>query len=177
MAPGDVRRIGPVPVTSPARTVLDAALVEPDDVLERLVAQALRRRLTTVEQLRARALAEPGRRGTGRLLGVLADGPAFDRSVAERLTLELVRRARLAEPRLNQRIGPWEVDLLWRRERVVGEFDSYRFHQDRHAFRKDRRKLAALQLEGYRVVTVIWEDLHDHREALAALLARFVAPR
>ena len=43
--------------------------------------------------------------------------------------------------------------------------------------RKDRRKLAALQLEGYRVVTVIWEDLHDHREALAALLARFVAPR
>jgi very-short-patch-repair endonuclease len=49
-----------------------------------------------------------------------------------------------------------EVDVLWRRERVVLEFDSYEFHATRAAFERDRRRTAALTRGRYVVLRTTW---------------------
>jgi very-short-patch-repair endonuclease len=106
---------------------------------------------------------------------VLGAGPAFDRSVAERLLLELVRSAGLPEPRTNARAGEFEVDALWPDHRTVVEYDSFTFHGDRIAFRRDRRKAARLQAQGYDVVPVVWEDLRGSPQVVVATIASVLA--
>jgi len=175
LRPQDVRWQGPIPLTSPARTILDEADSLDAAVVERLLAQAYRRRLTTESEVARLAERVPGRRGLGLLLELSASGPAFDRSVAERLLLELVRRAGLPEPQLNVRVGDWEVDARWPACGVVAEFDSFTFHQDRFAFAKDRRKWTALQAAGHPVVLVVWEDLVGRPELVAVTIARALA--
>jgi hypothetical protein len=53
------------------------------------------------------------------------------RSQAEERFLALVRAAQLPMPEVNVRIGPIEVDFLWRQERLVVEVDGFRFHASR----------------------------------------------
>ena len=70
-------------------------------------------------------------------------------SEAERRCLELIREARLPEPKTQVRIAGYTVDLLWPEHRVVFEIDGYDFHTSRSAFDRDRRKDAALKSAGY----------------------------
>jgi hypothetical protein len=56
--PEDITTIDGIPVTKPARTLLDLATVEPEDVIERCLADALRRRLVSLPFLE-RWLADP----------------------------------------------------------------------------------------------------------------------
>ncbi len=106
---------------------------------------------------------------------VIGAGSVFARSEAERLLLELLRRAGLPQPRMNTRVGGFEVDGLWDAERTVVEFDSFTFHGDRIAVRRDRRKSARLQAQGYDVVPVIWEDLTEHPEVVVGVIASVLA--
>jgi very-short-patch-repair endonuclease len=41
---------------------------------------------------------------------------------------------------VNVRVGPYEVDFLWRAERLVVEVDGYAYHSDRATFRSDRAR-------------------------------------
>lgn len=171
----DLRWVGPVPVTSAARTVLDLAVRSGRDPAERMLAEALRGRLTDEREIRSLVTRSSGHHGVGVVASLIEAGPAFDRSVAERLFLELVRRSGLPEPQTNVWAGGFEVDALWEDLDVVAEFDSSTFHGDRVAFRKDRRKSARLQAAGYDVVPVIWADLLDSPELVAATVASVLA--
>ncbi|EHN10011.1 hypothetical protein PAI11_31720 [Patulibacter medicamentivorans] len=175
LGPRDLRWIGPIPVTSPVRTVLDVAAAGQISFVERMLAEALRARLTSEAEVRRTLAGSPGHAGLRTLGRVLRIGPAFDRSVAERLLVELLRRAGIPRPRTNARAADFEVDALWPDLRVVVEFDSFTFHGDRIAFRRDRRKLARLQAAGYRVVPVLWEDLRDAPAAVVANIATVLA--
>ncbi len=86
--------------------------------------------------------------------------------------LALVRAARLPMPDVNVRVGPIEVDFLWREERLVVEVDGFRFHSSRAAFERDRRRDAELQAGGLRVMRVTWRQLTREREATLARIAR-----
>ena len=52
--------------------------------------------------------------------------------------MALLRAAKLPVPVFNGWVEGYEVDVLWRRERVVLEFDSYTFHATRGAQLRDR---------------------------------------
>jgi len=171
----DLRWVGPVPVTSAARTVLDAAGLEGVRVAERMLAEALRARRTTETEVRSLVSRSAGHHGAGIVASLIDAGPAFDRSVAERLLLELVRRAGLPGPWTNARAGGFEVDALWEDVGVVVEFDSFTFHGDVIAFRTDRRKVARLKAAGCDVVPVIWTDLRTAPELVAATIAAVLA--
>ncbi|WP_320671428.1 type IV toxin-antitoxin system AbiEi family antitoxin domain-containing protein [Patulibacter defluvii] len=173
--PRDLRWIGPIPVTSAARTVLDLAASTTAAFSERALAEAIRAGLTSEGEARSLMARSPGHPGLRTLGCVLCVGPAFDRSVAERLLVELLRRSGLPRAATNATVAGFEVDVVWRDQRVVAEFDGYAFHGDRFAFRRDRRKLARLQAAGYRVVPIVWEDLHDHPETVVAVLATVLA--
>ena len=93
------------------------------------------------------------------------------RSEAERRLLRLVERARLPRPETNARLAGYEVDALWRLQRLIVEVDGYAFHGGREAFEQDRRRDADLMVAGHRVLRVTWRQLTREPEAVAARLA------
>ncbi|MEX1141625.1 MAG: type IV toxin-antitoxin system AbiEi family antitoxin domain-containing protein [Thermoleophilaceae bacterium] len=145
-----------IPATTAARTLLDLAEVVDEHRLERAINEAFVLRLTTERKLRELLGVSPGRRGTRTLREALdrAAGPSLTRSEAEARLLELLHAGRLPSPETNVTVGGYEVDVLWRDERLVLEVDGYAFHGTRAAFERDRERDARLQALGFRVVRV-----------------------
>jgi very-short-patch-repair endonuclease len=80
--------------------------------------------------------------------------PAVTRSQAEERFLALIRTAELPSPDVNVPLHGFEVDFLWREQRLVVEIDGYAYHSDRQAFERDRSRDATLAAHGYRVIRV-----------------------
>jgi very-short-patch-repair endonuclease len=99
---------------------------------------------------------------------VTVDG--FTRSEAERRLKALCRRAQLPAPRTNAIVAGYEVDAYWPAHDLVVEVDGYGYHGTRQAFERDRRKDAALQTAGYRVVRITWRRLTTEPLAVSAQL-------
>jgi very-short-patch-repair endonuclease len=162
-----------LPITRPARTLLDLAPYLPAVELQRLVEEALLQRLTTHRELHALAERSRGRAGVAQLRAVLRrdDEPKLTRSEAERRLLALIRAARLPVPATNARVGGFEVDALRRDERLIVEVDGFAFHSSRAAFERDRRRDAHLTALGHRVIRVTWRQLAAEPEAVIATIA------
>lgn len=167
------RRAG-IPVTSPARTLLDVAPSLAAPALEQAVAYALRQRITTRGRILALIGRHPGRPGVPALRALLErpHAPAFTRSAAERHFLALVRRGGLVEPECNAAFHGYEVDFLWRQERLVVEVDGYAHHGVRTAFERDRERDAVLAAQGYTVIRVTWRQLTGRPAATLARIAQ-----
>jgi very-short-patch-repair endonuclease len=165
-----IRRHG-IPVTTPARTLLDLATVLPRRDLERAVEEAQLRRLVS---RRALIDAQTGHHGTPALHAALVDEPRLTRSEAEAELLRLIRAAGLPTPLTNARVGRYEVDFLWPEHGLVVEMDGFAYHSSRHAFERDRLRDADLQSLGLRVIRVTWRQLQQP-EALVARLAAALA--
>jgi very-short-patch-repair endonuclease len=129
-------------------------------------------------ELRDRLVRSRGQRGVPALRHLLDrdGGPKLTRSEAERRMLAIVRRAGLPEPEVNATLHGYEVDFLWREQRVVVEVDSYRFHSDPIAFQRDRDRSNDLQLRGYTILRVTWHDLSQRPAIVAARLRRILQP-
>lgn len=168
--PADRRRLRGIPVTSPARALLEVAAQLTPRELANAVEHAQVKRLVTKAQIVAAIERSPRRRGAA-ALRALAEDPAFTRSRAERKLVALLRAARLPAPVFNAKVEGWEVDAFWRRERVVLEFDSYGFHATRAAFERDRRKTADLTRGRYLVPRTTWTELTKQPYALVARTA------
>jgi very-short-patch-repair endonuclease len=174
LARGDVREIRGIPVSSPARALLEIAPRITTRELADAVEQAQVKRLVTkhdIEQTIERAGPRPG---VAALRALLAE-PAFTRSWAERRLVALLRAAKLPQPVFNAVAEGFEVDALWRRQRVVLEFDSYAFHATKGALERDRRKTAALQRGRYVVLRTTWRELTKESHALVARIAEALA--
>jgi very-short-patch-repair endonuclease len=172
LEPHDVAFEGWLPVTSPARTLLDLAGCEDADVLEEAVASAQVRRLVREEHLWEQLSRGNGRRGARELRRLMERNapPAPTRSRAERMMLRLIRRSGLPEPLVNANIGRWYPDFYWPQEKVVAEYDSSTFHMDIASFRRDREKSNDLQLRGIVVLRFTWHELTRRPRALEARL-------
>lgn len=178
LAARDATMLDGVPVTAPARTILDLATVLDDRELRWAVEDARVRRLVRTSDLEAVLRRYPGRHGAARLRSVLervSASPQLTRSKAERLLIDLIREARLPPPQANARLEGWEVDLLWRDQALVVEMDGFATHRTREAFERDRRRDATLQAAGYRVVRLTWRRIGEEPLAVAALLAGLLA--
>jgi len=167
----DAARHRGVPVTSPARTLLDLAGELGDNELSRATDEARIHRLVTDHSLNGQFTRYPHHRGTAALRKAIRAEPALTRSEAERRLLELVRAARLPEPRTNTRVGRHEVDFLWPAPELVVEVDGYAFHSSRSAFERDRRRDAELALRGFRVLRFTWRQIAGEPQAVVATLA------
>jgi very-short-patch-repair endonuclease len=169
------RRDG-VPITTPARTLLDLAAHLDPDALARAIEEARLLRLTTPAELASLNARSSGRHGAKTLRTALTHGhePSLTRSEAERRFLDLVRAARLPTPETNVRIAGYEVDFLWRDQGVVVEVDGFAYHSSREAFERDRRKDAVLQARGLRTTRVTYRQIAHESTALVATLAAIV---
>jgi hypothetical protein len=162
LAVADVTRHQGIPVTAPARTLLDLAATLPERALRRAVRQAQGLHRVNVRQL-AELLARAGRRsGTVALRQVIATGPAPTRSELENVVLDLILNAGLQHPAVNVALildGRRGVpDFRWPAERLVLEADGAAWHDDPIARRDDHDRQARLEAHGERVIRVTWQQ-------------------
>jgi hypothetical protein len=158
--------------------VLDLAGRSSDRALARAVREAVRLKLTTVEAIADCVGRHPRRRGSRRLLAVLArySGLPIERarSGAEVRALEVLRAAGYALPRLNVRIAGEEADLSWAGNSVLIEVDGGPFHLDAG---EDARKRARWERAGWTVERISSDDVYERPERLLTLAASMNVPQ
>lgn len=179
LARADLRVRQGLPLTSPARTLLDLAGELAPDELENAVAEARVRRLLRAGELEAAMRRAPQRKAAARLRAILdaENDPALTRSKAERLILRLIREARLPEPIVNGRFLGVRPDLRWPSEKLIVEFDGQQFHGHASAFHRDRRRDQLLVAAGYRVMRVTWRQLVTEPLVVVARMAMALSGR
>lgn len=128
----------------------------------------------TIEDLRASSLIPPHlvRRAIrqAELNGLKLDGIETDRtrSDLERAFLALFRRHRIPPPEVNPKIGRYEVDFLWRDERLVVEADTWTYHRGSVAFEDDHERDAVLRRAGFAVLRFTDRQLEAEPDRIAA---------
>ncbi len=178
MAQADLRRRHGLPVTAPARALVEIAGEVTKLELENALAECRARRLATDAQIAAAIERAARHRGVADLRALMQSGPAArTRSASERQLLGLIRAAQLPAPRANATVCGHVVDLLWPEQRLIVEFDSWSFHGDRAAFERDRLRDQRLVAAGYRVIRITWRQLAHEPYAVIARLAAALALR
>jgi hypothetical protein len=166
-----------IPVTSFARTVLDIAPSTRQKALTRAVNDGQRNGHLKLGQLRdvlARCANHPGAK---QLRPCLEHAGRPTRSVLEDDFVAFTARYGLPIPETNTHVAGYEVDALFRAQRVIVELDGYGFHRDRTAFESDRERDAALLAAGYVTVRITAERLRDNPEREAARLREILRAR
>lgn len=115
-----------IPVTTPAQTIADLANAVSPSQHRRAIRQAEVLGLPT-----GQATCEP------------------TRSELEHLFLRLCERHGLPRPEINVKVGPYEVDFLWRTERLIVETDGYRYHRGAQAFETDHARELEFHARGH----------------------------
>lgn len=175
----EVTRLGGLPITSPARTLLDlAASGLRGRPLEAALDRAELLRLldfAELQRLLARFPHRPGSPSLQASLSRYAVGSVETRSVLEELVLELCDDNGLPRPNVNCSIEGKVRDFYWPHQRLVVEADSYAWHRSPSALNDDRERDVSLTLAGYRSLRFTWEQVTRRREYVAGAILRALA--
>jgi very-short-patch-repair endonuclease len=109
-------------------------------------------------------------------MGLRLDGIETDRARSDLETafLALWRRHHISSPEVNVKLGRWEVDFLWRPQKVVVEADSWTYHRGSVAFEDDHARDFDLRAAGYAVLHFTDRQLEDEPTRIAQDVARFL---
>jgi hypothetical protein len=137
---GDVTTWRGIPVTTPARTLVDLAAVLSKDALARAVHEAGIRHGT--KPAHVEAVLEGRRRspGAGKLRAVLRGDVRVTLSKLEKRFLARLREIGRPLPKTNRPIGGRYLDCRWPDHHLTVELDSYTYHSSRYAWEQDRRR-------------------------------------
>jgi very-short-patch-repair endonuclease len=154
----DVFRAHPFAVTTIPRTLVDIAdLLAWDEY--RAVADA--RPHLDLRAIRGAQARAPFRVGSPRVTRLLDADEAHTKSEFERRFLRFLRAHGLPRPSaLNARVAGHKADCVFRAQRLVVELDGRAFHRRRAQMRADRRRDSDYQLAGFRILRLVWDDLH-----------------
>lgn len=180
LAAADVSRRSRIPITTPARTLLDLGAVVPTHVVEPALEDALLRRLVSFVLLERtlERLGGAGRNGSGvlrRLLEERDPAAAPTQSVLEDALLRLLRRAGLPEPARQYRVGRVVLDFAYPALRLGVEADSRIWHGGRADVQRNSDKANLLLAHGWRVLHFTWADVRRRPDDVVARLARELA--
>ncbi len=171
LAPDEITTHHGIPVTTPARTLLDLASILQRHQLQQAINEAERLRLPGPHDLTQRY---PTKRGT-RALRTLAP-PAHTKQDLEARFHTFLNDRRFPRPQTNVLAEGKEVDFAWPDRRLIIELDSWEYHRTRQAFEDDRRTDRKLKAAGWTVIRVTWRDLDDPDALEAELRALALAP-
>jgi very-short-patch-repair endonuclease len=181
LEPRDLRRHRGIPVTSPARTLVDVASVVPEVAVRRAVSRALSLHFVSLGQLvEALQRLGTGRRGISKVRRIVASRPAPTRTELEDVVLEFLISSGLAHPHVSRpmvldgrRVVP---DFRWADQRLVIEADSAAWHDHKLAREDDAERQALLEAHGERVLRVTWGQVISEPERTLARIRRAGAP-
>jgi very-short-patch-repair endonuclease len=157
----DVRTYKGIPVTSPARTLVDLAAMLDYKALRRAVRQALALNRVTIAELVATLRRLEGRRGTRKLVKIVA-AAVPTRSEFEDILQDLILSGGFADPHVNAPLvieGETIVpDFRWPGARLVVEADSRKWHDNPVARSEDAERRALLKAAGETVISVTYRQ-------------------
>jgi very-short-patch-repair endonuclease len=180
LADVDRREVDGIPVTSPARALIDlGSLVGP-----KRTRAALRRALGTgrvsPRQIGLALERYAGRRGARVVRQAFDLGAAPTKSERESDVLDVLLEGHLAHPDVNRplviagrRLIP---DFRWPEQRLILEVDSTAWHENPVARAEDRDRQALLEAHGETVLRVHWRDAVLQPSVLVARLTDAGAP-
>lgn len=174
----DVTRRRGLPVTTPARLLLDLAEGVSERELDRAVDEAIRLRLydpDAVDAVVARSAGRRGLRPLARARARITPNAGRTRSELERLALRMLDAHGVPRPDANVWRHGYRVDLHWHAARVVVELDSYEFHRTPRTFRADHDRDNDLLDAGYHVRRFTWHDVRHDGERTAARIAALLS--
>jgi very-short-patch-repair endonuclease len=156
-----------IPVTTPLRTLVDAAAVVSADEAEDALDRAVGRRLVTPPAVFAEIgrLSRCGRPGVGvlrRLLFEQGVGSNRSPSYLEAKALRLFRRAGLPDPRVELRWGAhgqFRLDFMWPDYGVVAEVDGWDCHSSARSRQYDLRRRNQIVLGDLRPLIYTYGDI------------------
>lgn len=177
LQPDELTLLDGVPITTPARTILDLAA----SGLERGIGAALQEGmalgLVTLDAVGALVQRHPKHPGAAALRELLAHGdPVVLRSKLERRTRELLRRADVGPIQTNVKLLGYEVDTYLPDHRLVIEADGFATHSSPSAFEADRDRDGILIAAGYRVRRVTWKQVTREPEKLLVRIGMMLRP-
>ncbi len=157
-------------VSSVPRMLIELAPREHPRELDRLITQAVRKRIFDLEAMEA-ALGRYARRpGVGKLKAALAAyRPKPERASGFEIAFDefLTEHPEIPDPVRNVYFGIWEVDCYWPEHKLAIELDGRDWHTAVRDAEKDRIKDTKLQREGILVMRI--SELrfeHDRRGIL-----------
>jgi very-short-patch-repair endonuclease len=174
----DTTTVHGIPVTTVARTLVDLAGVVPADHLGRAIKEADRRNLLDTTAIHAAMARTRGRTGPGHraLREAIAEYAALGLSATlsplEDAFLRLLRDDGLPRPAVNASVEGFQVDAVWRKQRIAVELDGWADHHTRHAFESDRERDAVLTAAGWRIVRFTHRQVTDRPDRVTETLRR-----
>jgi hypothetical protein len=173
-------------VTTPTRTLIDMGRYVNPTRLGSMIDDAVRRDLTTYEDLHTRhaELARPGRDGIRTVALALADRPIgspVPGSPFETLVRRLLTGAGLPEPAMQHPVPCDDItfllDLAWAKELVAVECDGFRFHRTPDQLEWDDRRRTELGRRGWLVHHVTWRQYRRDPDELVSQVAASLRAR
>jgi very-short-patch-repair endonuclease len=176
LLPEDRARCQRVPVTAPARTLIDLAALIDGPPLRGAVRRAQGLKRVNLRQLNAALGRLAPRRGSRRLALIISSGPAPTETELEDMVLDLLLDGGFEHPDVNRtlsingrRIRP---DFRWPDQRLIVEADGAAWHDDPLARAADAERQALLEAAGERLIRVSWtQALTERPQTLARIRA------
>jgi hypothetical protein len=173
----DVRVHQRLPVTSPARALLDTAPLMQQKALARRVNDARRAEILTLAELADVVERFPRHPGARRIAPLLEIRGGPTRSEWEDEFPAFCKHYDLPDPVLSTFVAGYEADALFPDEKIVIELDSWEFHRDKDAFEADRDRDVERLVAGFWTVRITWERIKYRSEREAARLHELVRQR
>jgi hypothetical protein len=181
MRSDEVTCVDGIPVSSVPRTLFDIAAITNRRQVEKAFNEVEVCGLT--DRLSVPDLLEryPGRRGSATLKAILMEADqvrGVTRKELEERFVAVLAGADLPRPQRNVDLAVgdrfFEVDCLWREQRLAVELDGRATHGTARAFEGDREKDRLLLVDGWHMVRITWRQLRDDAPAVVADLRRLL---
>ncbi|WP_300458939.1 hypothetical protein [uncultured Nocardioides sp.] len=186
---GDVTRASGHWVTSPTRTALDSCLILPRRSAVCVLDWFLHQSLTTIDELRQRAIGMGNWPGSLPLMHLLALADSRAESPGETLVRLLIHESDIPDPVSQLDItdagGAWlaRVDFAWPEKMALLEFDGLRKlttdlregETALDAVVREKRREDRLREAGWLVIRVTWDDVIHHPARTVQRIRAFLA--
>lgn len=166
-----------IPVTSPARTLLDSAPKMTQKALTRALNDLRLKGYLNVSDLVELLVRSPRHPGARRLRPFAHSEQGPTRSGFEDAFHAFTERFDLPEALVNTTLHGFEVDAYFPHQGVVVELDGWDFHSSQYSFRRDREQDAELLAHGIVTVRITWDRLIDRPEREANRLRAILEQR
>ena len=168
--------IGDRMASTPAWTAVEVAR---DSTRPRALATldaALRSQTCQRQELLDAALRQHGRRGIVAVREMIPLANPLAESPMESEARLAMHDGGLPEPVLQHEIIDrdgqlWRVDFAWPDEMVAVEYDGFDWHSSPAALQRDRQKRAALEEMGWRVLSIVGDDVRRRPTAMVRRIA------
>lgn len=177
-----VNGVGLVRLTSLMRTVLDCAMVAPLAQAVTIGDSALTRGLS-LDDLKAAVGQASGRKGVRRARVAIDAMNPLSESAGESRTRLIIAQLPIEQPEqqvwMDSSCGRFRVDFLWRKQRLILEFDGdtkyfdYQVPTER-ALIQERERENALIEEGWRFIRVKWHHLSRPEELKGRIMRAYL---